>query len=85
MEYKAEDGTILTNEKLDQMAREYESGTWHGHGEVAKGRPKLYDEDMETASFRLPKSRIKAVTARMGTSKSDFFRDAIDNALLESA
>ena len=88
MEYKTEDGTVLTDEKLDQMAREYESGTWHGHGEVTKGRPKLYDEDMETVSFRLPKSRIEAieaVTARTGESKSDFFRDAIDKALLESA
>ena len=40
---------------------------------------------METVSFRLPKSRIAAVEAvakRRGESKSDFYRKAVDRALL---
>ena len=86
MAYVADDGTVLTDELLDQWAKEYEDGTWEGHlGEVTYGRPKLYDEDMETISFRLPESRIKAVevvAAREGKTKSEFFREAIDQALL---
>ena len=88
MECKADNGTVLSDELLDAMAKEYEDGTWEGCGKVSKGRPRLYDEDMETLSFRLPKSRIAAISAvakRKGESKSDFIRDAIDQALLAQA
>ena len=87
MGFEADNGTVLTDEMLDKRAEEYEYGTWSGHGEVAMGRPRLYDEDMGTVSFRLPCSRIRAVEAaakRQGESKSDFFRRAIDRELLES-
>ena len=87
MGFEADNGTVLTDEMLDKRAEEYEDGTWSGHGEVAMGRPRLYDEDMGTVSFRLPCSRIRAVEAaarRQGESKSDFFRRAIDRELLES-
>ncbi len=88
MEYIATNGKVLTDELLDSMAAEYEDGTWGGHGEVSRGRPRIYDEDMETVSFRIPKSRIAAIEAvvrKRGESKSDFFRDAIDQALLAQA
>ena len=87
MGFEADNGTVLTDEMLDKRAEEYEDGTWSGHGEVAMGRPRLYDEDMGTVSFRLPCSRIRAVEAaakRQGESKSDFFRRSIDRELLES-
>lgn len=87
MGFEADNGTVLTDEMLDKRAEEYVDGTWSGHGEVAMGRPRLYDEDMGTVSFRLPCSRIRAVEAaakRQGESKSDFFRRAIDRELLES-
>ena len=85
MEFKTASGELLTDEQLDEMAKEYEDGTWEGHGEVTKGRPRLYDEDMETVSFRLPRSRIAAIEAtaqRCGISKSEFYRRAIDRELL---
>lgn len=87
MEFETESGAVVTDEMLDKMAEEYENGTWSGHEDVATGRPKLYDEDMATVSFRLPCSRIRAVDAvakRRGMRKSDFFREAIDKALLAS-
>ena len=87
MGFEADNGTVLTDEMLDKRAEEYEDGTWSGHGEVTMGRPRLYDEDMGTVSFRLPCSRIRVVEAaakRQGESKSDFFRRAIDRELLES-
>ena len=88
MTHKTRSGVELTDDMLDSMAREYEEGTWSGHGEISPGRPRLYDEDMETVSFRLPRSRIEAIEAlakRTGESKSAFFREAIDQALLAKA
>ena len=63
MEFKDRSGEVITDERFDAMAEEYEAGTWGGIGEITMGRPKLYDEDLETVSFRLPKSRIAAVEA----------------------
>ena len=75
----------LTDEEYDALAQEFEAGTWEGAGEeVTLGRPKLFDEDMETVSFRLPLTRIHAVAAvtkRFGLTKSEFFRQAIDHEL----
>ena len=87
MGHKAENGAEITDAMLDAMAEEYEQGTWEGHGKVSAGRPCLFDEDMATVSFRVPKSRIaavEAVAARKGESKSEFFRKALDDALLAS-
>lgn len=88
MQYIADNGAVLTDSDLDSMAAEYEAGSWSGIGEVTMGRPKLYDEDLETVSFRLPRSRIAAVEAvakSRGESKSEFFRRAVEDALLASA
>ncbi|HIY82590.1 toxin-antitoxin system antitoxin subunit [Rubneribacter sp.] len=74
----------MTNNDFDAMAKEYEDGTWEGCGEPTMGRPKLYDEDLETVSFRLARSRIAAVdaaTRRAGISKSEFYRRAVDREL----
>ena len=85
MEFKTADGTILTDADFDKMAEEYENGSWEGCGKVTLGRPKLFDEEMETVSFRIPCSRIEAVEAvskRGGISKAEFFRRAIDRELI---
>lgn len=85
MEFRDDDGKVITDSRFDEMAKEYEEGTWSGLGEVTMGRPKMYDEDLETVSFRLPKSRIAAVEAvakKRGMSKSEFYRRAIDRELL---
>ena len=34
MEYRTENGTVITDVMLDAMAEEYESGTWSGHGKT---------------------------------------------------
>lgn len=85
MEYVADNGIVLTDAMFDKMAQEYEEGTWEGDPDATTpGRPKLYDEDMETVSFRLPESRqsaVEAVTRRLGISKSEFFRNAVDHEL----
>ena len=74
------------DDQLDKKAEEYEHGNWEGDTErITPGRPKLYDEDLETISFRLPQSRIDAIDAaskRRGESRSEFIRRALDKALL---
>lgn len=88
VEFKTANGEVLTDAMLDEMAKDYEEGTWTSTGKVTMGRPKLYEEDMETVSFRIPHSRIvaiEALTKRLGMSKSDFYRRAIDRELLALA
>ncbi|WP_055426728.1 ribbon-helix-helix protein, CopG family [Bifidobacterium aesculapii] len=79
----------VTDEQLNHMAAEYESGDWEGGvGSVVPGRPRIYDEEMETISFRLPKSRVNAIDAkakRNGETRSQFLRQAVDDALLTNA
>ena len=79
----------VTEEQLNAWAEEYENGSWKGSlGEITPGRPRLYAEELETISFRLPKSRvvaIEAVIARKGGSRSEFLRSAVDYALLMSS
>lgn len=76
----------VNEDQLDHMAAEYESGDWNGSvGPVVPGRPRIYDEELETISFRLPKSRVNAIDAkakRNGETRSQFLRQAVDAALL---
>jgi hypothetical protein len=76
----------VTEDQLDAWAAEYDNEMFDpvDLGATTLGRPKLYNEDLETVSFRLPLSRIDAVeqtAKRLGISKSDFFRRAIDREL----
>lgn len=76
----------VTDGQLDALAAEYESGDWKGAlGPVVQGRPRLYEEEMRTISFRIPASRLRAIDAhaeRDGKSRSEFLRQVIDDALL---
>ena len=88
MTYIAENGVGLTDEMLNAMAAEYENGSWHGIGKISAGRPRVFNEEMETVSFRIPKSRVAAIEAaaqRTGETKSDLFRSAVDRLLLSIA
>jgi hypothetical protein len=75
----------VTDRQLDSMAEEYENGTWKGRvGTVRPGRPRVFDEELETISFRIPKSRVQEIdrSAReRGESRSQFLRRTIDQAL----
>ncbi|MDR1421805.1 MAG: ribbon-helix-helix domain-containing protein [Coriobacteriales bacterium] len=55
--------------------------------QTGPGRPRLYDDDLETISFKLPKSRIREidlVIKQKGESRSEFLRDAVERALTTS-
>ena len=89
MAYTKKDGTVVTDEWMDAIAEAAEKDEMPGvvlTAETHVGRPKLYaDDDMETVSFRLPKSRLSAIeraVKQKGESRSDFLRNAVDRALI---
>ena len=45
VEFTTATGETLTDDLLDEMAKEYENGTWEGHGEVVLGPPPLFTEN----------------------------------------
>lgn len=76
----------VTDEQLEAWATEYESQDWSSmkFGESTPGRPKLYDEDMEIITIKVPHSRIvamKKAAEQNGISRSEFIRRAIDHEL----
>ena len=85
MKYVAENGKVLIDKKLDEMAKKYEEGTWSGKmGKLVVGRPSLADEDVKSVSFRLPVSKIAMMDAcatAKGETRSEFIREIIEAAL----
>jgi hypothetical protein len=91
MGYTKKDGTVVSDEWMDAIADGAESDNLLGdviETHIGAGRPRLYDDDdLETVSFRLPKSRIHAIESAIkckGESRSDFLREAVDKALAAS-
>ena len=79
---------VATGE-LEKSAKAYESGEWPEGRTTRIGRPPFYDDDeLESVTFRLQKSRIRAIeeiTAQKGESRSEFLREAIDQALIRNS
>ena len=78
----------MTSEELAELehdAKQYESGNWPEGKVTIMGRPPLYDGDeLENVTFRIRKSRLKALeraTRQVGKSRSEFLRDAVEDAL----
>ena len=71
--------------ELERDVRHYESGNWPEGKITIIGRPPLYDGDeLENVTFRMRKSRLKALeraTKQVGKSRSEFLRDAVEDAL----
>ena len=80
--YKLADGKVLTDRDIEEMAREWEEGTWEGPlVELRVGRPRLSEEPNANLSFKCPESSaalIAAAAKELGIKKSSFMRDAAD-------
>ena len=84
MEYKLTDGSSVTDEKLEQIAEEFESGEWKGHLENIRVSLPDREEPTKVLTFRLTVSRaaaVKAAAKRAGITQSDFIRHAVDREL----
>jgi len=79
----------VTADELEKSAEAYESGEWPAGRTTRIGRPPFYDDDeLESITFRLSKSRIRAIEAILaekGKTRSEFLREAVDQALINNA
>ena len=84
-EYVLDSGEVLTDEDIERECAEYEDGTWEGGThDYHIGRPPLTDEELETVTFRAPKSKVAAMERKAkerGISKSEFLRQAMEKAI----
>ncbi|MDI9590072.1 MAG: ribbon-helix-helix protein, CopG family [Acidobacteriota bacterium] len=85
---KAHDGTELTDELLDSMAKEYEDGTWPGHvGEVHAGRPRFGAERLVPVTIKIAPSVLAAIdqfAANGDETRSEAMRQIIDRGLAKA-
>jgi hypothetical protein len=89
MSFKAENGVLITDAMFDEVANAYESGIWptRKEHETVMGRPRISNEELVTITFRVPKSRVDAIEGlarKLGETRSEFLRDAIDKAIAAS-
>ena len=79
----------ITSQELEERAEAYERGEWPPGKTTRMGRPPFSsDDELESISFRIPKSRLKAIEAlstKRGETRSEFLGAAVDKALRESA
>ena len=84
-DYKLDSGELLTDETIERECAEYEAGTWKGGVHSYHiGRPRYCDEELETVTFKAPKSKVAAMerkAAERGISKSQFLREAMEQAI----
>ena len=85
MEYKLASGKVMTDNDFEREAEMWENDTWEGgFADIRIGRPPLTDEDLETVTFRAPKSQVEAMERKareQGLTKSQFMRDAMEKAI----
>jgi len=75
----------ISGEELEKSAQAYESGDWPEGKTIRVGRPSIYNDDqLESVTFRLPRSRIRAIDeilVQKGETRSEFLREAVDKAI----
>ena len=79
----------VTTAELEERAKAFESGNWPEGKTTRMGRPPFSeDEELESITFRMPRSRVRAIeaiTSQSGETRSDFLRAAVDRALRDIA
>lgn len=87
MEYKLRSGPMVTDEELEADAEKWERGEWEGTSDPMRVTlPERGPDDLVVVSFRLPRSRVRAIeaaTERTGVSESGFYRLTVDCELAE--
>ena len=80
--FYGEDGTLVTDEMLEAMAKPWDEGKVPGKGgKLRRGRPRLNDEPTQVLSFKVPCSLAEAIAkaaTQSGESRSRFLREAAE-------
>ena len=75
----------VTEEELDELAEQYENGTWPEGRTVLLGRPRISDEDLVSVTIKLPKTQLEAIDSearREGQSRSAYMRELLRVAMM---
>lgn len=86
MSITTKNGTVVTEEQLDEWAEACERGEYPGKptGEIMVGRPLMFGEEMKPVTFKETASKIAAINARaaeLDMSRSDYLRFLVDRDL----
>lgn len=85
MAVTTKNGTVFTDEQLEELADMFERGEWPaGHSRVVRGRPLKLGEELASVTFRLPRRELAEVDARAksnGMTRSDYLRHLVDAEL----
>ena len=86
MSIMTKNGTVVTEEQLDEWAEACERGEYPGKptGEIMVGRPLMFGEEMKPVTFKETASKIAAINARaaeLDMSRSDYLRFLVDRDL----
>lgn len=76
----------LSSEQIDQLERDATSGILHGEpeGEIVRGRPFLFGEEMRQVGFKEPLFKVEAIDRRaeqLGMRRSEYLRLLVDEDL----
>lgn len=89
MEYILEDGTVLTNEMVDEMADKIEREGLPGKTVkiliAPVGRPMVSDEELAMIGVKVPlswKAKLDAKAAMENLTRSQYLRKVISDAIL---
>ena len=75
----------VTEEALDKLAEQYESGNWPEGHTVLLGRPRISDEDLVSVTIKLPKTQLEAIdngATQEGKSRSAYMRKLLKLAMM---
>ena len=75
----------VTEEELDKLAEQYESGNWPEGHTVLLGRPRISDEDLVSVTIKLPKTQLEAIdngAKHEGKSRSAYMRNLLKLAMM---
>lgn len=77
--------STVTNEQMEQLANMFERGEWpEGETRVLRGRPLMFDEELQPITFKEPKRKVQAIDRRadqLGMSRSSYLRHLVDRDL----
>jgi hypothetical protein len=85
MTITTKNGTVLTDEMMDQIADAFERGEWPGtESHILQGRPLMFGEELQSVTFKAPVRKIAAIdrkAAKLEVSRSDYLRSLVDKDL----
>lgn len=74
----------VTEQQLDAMAEQYESGEWPDGHTVVLGRPRVSDDELVSVTIKLPKTQLEIIDGeakRLGKNRSAQMRDLLKFAM----